>query len=76
MANIYNNGLVSGVGSAMTRQAIREAYVELPTDQDGNCTTRHSPTERKFFKGYFIGSFIFLLLYYYQQNMCHMIRFI
>lgn len=62
MPNIYNNGLASGVGSAMTRQAIREAYVELPNDQDGNCTTRHSPTERKFFKGYFIGLLIFLII--------------
>lgn len=62
MPNIYNSGLASGVGSAMTRQAIREAYVELSTDQDGNCTTRHSPTERKFFKGLFIGLFIFSII--------------
>ena len=62
MPNIYNNGLASGVGSAMTRQAVREAYVELPTDQDGNCTTRHSPTERKFFKGFFIGLIIFSII--------------
>ena len=62
MPNIYNSGLASGVGSAMSRQTMREAYVELPNDKDGNCTTRHSPTERKLIKGLLIGITIFSII--------------
>ena len=62
MSNIYNSGLASGVGSAMTRQAIREAYSETPKDKEGNYSTRYSPTERKFFKGLYIGLSIFLII--------------
>ena len=76
MPNIYNSGLASGVGSAMSRQTMREAYVELPNDKDGNCTTRHSPTERKFFKGVFIGEIIFSIIlivstFFFPDNLVY-----